>query len=88
MHGDMHIVLTVVMGLVVGALACLVTPGKRSVALTILFSIAGAFVAGLLGHTVGWLCAAAGWYGTNESAAVFASIVGAIAGVQGYRRLM
>ena len=49
---------TLVIGLVVGAIAKLLTPGKDpgGCIITILIGIAGAFVAGYLGRAVGWSC--------------------------------
>ena len=52
----MDILTTLVVGLVVGALAKLVMPGKDpgGFIITILLGIAGAFVAGWLGQALGW----------------------------------
>jgi len=47
---------TLVIGLVVGAIAKLLMPGRDpgGCFITILLGIAGAFVAGFLGRTIGW----------------------------------
>jgi uncharacterized membrane protein YeaQ/YmgE (transglycosylase-associated protein family) len=60
-------------GLVVGALAKLVMPGRDpgGIIVTILLGIAGA----LLG---GWIGRAAGWYGPTEGASYLMAIFGAI----------
>jgi uncharacterized membrane protein YeaQ/YmgE (transglycosylase-associated protein family) len=52
----MHILWMMLIGLVAGALAKLIVPGKdgHSIFLTMLLGIVGAFVAGWFGHAVGW----------------------------------
>ncbi|MBA3396867.1 MAG: GlsB/YeaQ/YmgE family stress response membrane protein [Deltaproteobacteria bacterium] len=69
----MSILLTIVIGAIVGALAKLVMPGKDpgGVIITILLGIAGSFVAGMLGHAVGW-------YEAGEGPGIIASILGAV----------
>jgi uncharacterized membrane protein YeaQ/YmgE (transglycosylase-associated protein family) len=76
----MNILWTLIVGLVVGALAKLVMPGRDpgGVIVTILIGIAGAVVAHFLGE-------AAGWYAPNEPAGFLASIVGAVVLLAGYR---
>jgi uncharacterized membrane protein YeaQ/YmgE (transglycosylase-associated protein family) len=76
----MNILWTLIVGLVVGALAKLVMPGRDpgGVIVTILLGIAGAVVAHFLGET-------AGWYAPNEPAGFLASIVGAVVVLAGYR---
>jgi uncharacterized membrane protein YeaQ/YmgE (transglycosylase-associated protein family) len=51
----MHILATLIIGLVVGALAKLFMPGKDpgGIIVTMLLGIAGSFVAGFLGRAVG-----------------------------------
>jgi len=63
----------IIFGLIVGALAKLVMPGRDpgGIIVTMLLGIAGA----LLG---GWIGRAAGWYGPNDSAGFLMSILGAI----------
>ena len=79
----MNILWTLIVGLVIGALAKLVMPGRDpgGVIITILIGIAGAFVAHFIGE-------AAGWYAPNEPAGFLASIVGAVALLAGYRLIV
>jgi uncharacterized membrane protein YeaQ/YmgE (transglycosylase-associated protein family) len=76
----MHIIWSLIIGLVVGALAKLVMPGKDpgGMIITILLGVAGAVVAHLIGR-------AAGWYGPDEPAGFVASILGAVVLLAGYR---
>jgi uncharacterized membrane protein YeaQ/YmgE (transglycosylase-associated protein family) len=69
----MSIILTLIVGLVVGALAKLVMPGKDpgGVIITMLLGVAGAFIAGFLGHSLGW-------YNVGEGPGIIASILGAV----------
>jgi uncharacterized membrane protein YeaQ/YmgE (transglycosylase-associated protein family) len=64
---------TIIIGLVIGAVAKLLTPGKDpgGCIVTILLGIAGAFVASYLGQVVGW-------YRPGEPAGFIASVVGAM----------
>ena len=68
-----EILWTLVIGLVVGAIAKLLTPGRDpgGCIITILIGIAGAFVAGYLGRAVGW-------YQPGETAGFIASVIGAM----------
>lgn len=78
----MHILVTIVVGLIVGALAKLVMPGRDpgGVIVTILLGVAGAFVAGMLGHNLGW-------YGAGEGPGIVASIIGAVVLLAIYRAI-
>ena len=69
----MHILITLIVGLVVGALAKLVMPGKDpgGFIITALLGVAGAFIAGALGHSLGW-------YAIGEGPGLIASILGAV----------
>ena len=69
----MSILLTIVIGAIVGALAKFVMPGKDpgGVIITILLGIAGSFVAGMLGHALGW-------YSAGDGPGIIASVIGAI----------
>lgn len=69
----MHILITLIVGLVVGALAKLVMPGKDpgGILITMLLGVAGSFVAGALGHSLGW-------YALGEGPGLLASILGAV----------
>ena len=64
---------TLVIGLVVGAIAKLLMPGKDpgGCIITILLGIAGAFVAGYLGRALGW-------YQLGQPAGFIASVIGAM----------
>ena len=76
----MHIIITLVVGLIVGALAKLVMPGRDpgGAIVTMLLGVAGAFVAGMLGHALGW-------YAVGEGPGIIASVIGAILLLAGYR---
>ena len=69
----MQILITIFMGLIVGVIAKLLTPGRDpgGFIVTILLGIAGAAVAG-------WIGRALGWYGPGDAAGFIASVVGAI----------
>ena len=72
---------TLLIGLIIGALAKLIMPGKDpgGFIITILLGIAGAFLAGFIGRTVGW-------YRPEEGAGLVASVLGAILLLFLYRR--
>lgn len=67
----MHIIITILVGLVVGAIAKLIMPGRDpgGVVVTILLGVAGAFVAGMLGQSLGW-------YAAGEAPGIIASVIG------------
>ena len=67
------IIWTLVIGLVVGAIAKLLMPGKDpgGCIITILLGIAGAFVASYLGQALGW-------YQPGQPAGFIGSVVGAM----------
>ena len=69
----MSILLTIIIGAIVGALAKFVMPGKDpgGIIITILLGIAGSFVAGMLGQALGW-------YGAGDGPGIIASIIGAV----------
>jgi uncharacterized membrane protein YeaQ/YmgE (transglycosylase-associated protein family) len=60
-------------GLVAGALAKLIMPGKDpgGIIITMLLGIAGSLVAGFLGRALGW-------YTTGQGAGLIMSVIGAI----------
>ena len=64
---------TLIIGLIIGAVAKLLTPGRDpgGCLITILLGIAGALVAGYLGRAVGW-------YEPGEPAGFIASVIGAM----------
>jgi uncharacterized membrane protein YeaQ/YmgE (transglycosylase-associated protein family) len=79
----MEILWMAIIGLIVGALAKLVMPGKDpgGIIVTMLIGVAGALLAGFLGR-------AAGWYTEGEPAGFIASILGAIALLAIYRAVI
>jgi uncharacterized membrane protein YeaQ/YmgE (transglycosylase-associated protein family) len=70
----MGLIVTLIVGLIVGALAKLIMPGKDpgGVIITILLGIAGAFVAGFLGRALGW------YDNPGSGPGIIASIIGAM----------
>jgi uncharacterized membrane protein YeaQ/YmgE (transglycosylase-associated protein family) len=66
----MFILWMLIVGLVVGALAKLLMPGRDpgGIFITMLIGVAGALIAGFLGRSLGW-------YHENESAGLIASIL-------------
>lgn len=73
---------TLLIGLVIGAVAKLLMPGKDpgGCIITMLIGIAGAFVAGYLGRVLGW-------YQPGEPAGFIASVVGAMLLLLVYRMI-
>jgi uncharacterized membrane protein YeaQ/YmgE (transglycosylase-associated protein family) len=69
----MHFLWMLFIGLIIGAVAKLIMPGRDpgGIIVTMLLGIAGAVIAGFLGR-------AAGWYQEGEPAGFIASVVGAI----------
>ncbi len=63
-----------IVGLIAGALAKLVMPGRQGggIILTMLLGIVGAFVAGTLGRAAGW------YHSPNDGPGIIASTVGAL----------
>lgn len=78
----MTIIWTLIIGLIVGALAKLVMPGKDpgGLIITIVIGIVGSVIAHFIGS-------AAGWYTQNEPAGLIASVLGAIVLLAGYRMI-
>jgi len=80
----MHILWVIIIGFVAGIIARMLAPGPNNPAgfiLTTLLGIAGAFVATLIGHTIGW-------YGPNEGAGLIGAVVGAIVVLFVWHRLV
>ena len=79
----MHILVTLIIGLIVGALAKLIMPGKDpgGVIITILLGIAGSFIAGFLGHALGW-------YKVGDGPGIIASIIGSVILLAIYRAVI
>jgi uncharacterized membrane protein YeaQ/YmgE (transglycosylase-associated protein family) len=69
----MHILWMLVIGLLVGAVAKLIMPGKDpgGVIVTMLLGIAGSFIAGFIGRSVGH-------YQPGQSPGIIASVLGAV----------
>jgi uncharacterized membrane protein YeaQ/YmgE (transglycosylase-associated protein family) len=68
-----HLIWILIIGLVVGALAKLIMPGRDpgGILVTMLLGVAGSLVGGFLGRVLGL-------YGTNEGAGFIISTLGAI----------
>lgn len=79
----MEILWMLIIGLVIGALAKLIMPGRDpgGIIVTTLIGVAGSLLAGFIGR-------AAGWYAHNEAAGFIASILGAIALLAIYRAVV
>jgi uncharacterized membrane protein YeaQ/YmgE (transglycosylase-associated protein family) len=62
-----------IIGLVIGALAKLIMPGKDpgGILITMALGVVGALLAGLIGRSLGW-------YQAGESAGFIASVIGAL----------
>jgi uncharacterized membrane protein YeaQ/YmgE (transglycosylase-associated protein family) len=69
----MHLLLFLVFGLIVGALARMVVPGKEpgGWVISMALGVAGALIAGVAGHALGF-------YQEGEPAGFFMSFVGAV----------
>jgi uncharacterized membrane protein YeaQ/YmgE (transglycosylase-associated protein family) len=69
----MGIIGTLFIGLIVGALARFLLPGEQKMGwiLTIVLGVAGSFLAGFVGQSLGW-------YQASQPAGFIASVVGAI----------
>jgi uncharacterized membrane protein YeaQ/YmgE (transglycosylase-associated protein family) len=78
----MTILWTLLIGLIVGAIAKFLMPGKDpgGFIITILLGIAGAFLAGFIGRALHW-------YAEGEPAGFITSIVGAMILLGAYRLL-
>jgi len=76
----MHMLYMLVIGLIIGALAKLVMPGRDpgGIIITILLGIAGSMLAGFIGRQMGW-------YTTTQAAGFIASILGAVLLLAAYR---
>jgi uncharacterized membrane protein YeaQ/YmgE (transglycosylase-associated protein family) len=76
----MSIIWTLIIGLIVGLVAKALMPGKDpgGFIITALIGIAGAFLAHLIGRSMGW-------YADGQPAGFIASVVGAIALLAIYR---
>jgi uncharacterized membrane protein YeaQ/YmgE (transglycosylase-associated protein family) len=72
---------TLIIGLVVGAIAKLIMPGRDpgGIIVTMLIGVAGALLAGFLGRALGW------YSNPGEGPGIIASIIGAIVLLALYR---
>jgi uncharacterized membrane protein YeaQ/YmgE (transglycosylase-associated protein family) len=70
----MSIIWTLIVGLVVGALAKLIMPGRDpgGIIVTMLLGIAGSLIASFLGHALGW------YRSPNSGPGIVASVIGAM----------
>ena len=73
----------IVFGLIVGAIAKLLMPGRDpgGFIVTMLIGIAGALIGGFLGRSMGW-------YGPNDSAGFLMSLLGAVVLLALYRMVI
>ena len=73
----------IVFGLIVGAIAKLLMPGRDpgGIIVTMLLGIAGAVIGGFIGRALGW-------YGPNDGAGFFMSLLGAILLLWLYRMMV
>ena len=69
----MHLLWTLIIGLVIGAVAKLLMPGKDpgGIIITMLLGVAGSLVATYLGQAIGW-------YPPGSPAGFIASVIGAM----------
>ena len=70
----MGVLWTLIIGLVVGAIAKLIMPGRDpgGIIVTMLIGVAGALLAGFLGRALGW------YSNPGEGPGIIASIIGAL----------
>ena len=75
---------TLIIGLVVGAIAKLLMPGRDpgGVIVTMLIGVAGALLAGFLGRALGW------YNNPSEGPGIIASIIGSIVILAIYRLIV
>ncbi len=80
----MGILWTLIIGLVVGAIAKLLMPGKDpgGFIITMVIGVAGALLAGFLGRAMGW------YANPGEGPGIIASIIGAMLLLLVYRMLI
>ena len=80
----MHILWALIIGLVVGAIAKLLMPGRDpgGIIITMLLGVAGSIVAGFLGRAVGW------YHNPSSGPGIIASIVGAMVLLLIYRLIV
>lgn len=76
----MHILWMLIVGLVIGAIAKALMPGRDpgGIVITMGIGVVGSLLAGFLGRSLGW-------YGENEGAGIIASVLGSVILLAGYR---
>ena len=69
----LHIIWELIIGLIVGAIAKFITPGKEpgGIWITMLIGVVGSFIATWLGQLIGW-------YKEGQSAGFIMSVLGAV----------
>jgi uncharacterized membrane protein YeaQ/YmgE (transglycosylase-associated protein family) len=79
----MSIIWTLIIGLVAGALAKLLMPGRQAggMVVTMLLGVSGAIVAGFMGQAMGW------YTNPGEGPGIIASTLGALAVLVAYALL-
>ena len=79
----MSIIITLIVGLVVGAIAKLLMPGKDpgGLLVTMLLGVAGSFIAGFIGHSLGW-------YKVGEGPGIIVSVLGSVILLAIYRAVV
>ena len=80
----MGLIVSLIVGLFVGAIAKLLMPGRDpgGILITSLLGIAGSMLATAIGRAAGWYSAA------NDGAGLIASIIGALLVLAGYRMII
>ena len=80
----MHILWSLIIGLIVGALAKLLMPGKDpgGIVITMLLGIAGSLVANFVGRAFGW------YHAGTSGPGIIASIIGAMVLLGIYRAVI
>lgn len=80
----MGLIVSLIVGLFVGAIARLLMPGRDpgGIFITALLGVAGSMLATAIGRAAGWYSAA------NDGAGLIASIIGALLVLAGYRMII
>jgi uncharacterized membrane protein YeaQ/YmgE (transglycosylase-associated protein family) len=80
----MHLLWSLLIGLVIGAIAKAIMPGKDpgGIFLTMLLGVAGSIVAGLLGSALGL------YHRGDAGPGIIASVIGAVILLAGYRAIV
>jgi uncharacterized membrane protein YeaQ/YmgE (transglycosylase-associated protein family) len=80
----MGLIGTIIVGLIVGAIARFVLPGEQKMGwiLTILLGIGGSLLAGFIGQALGWYTVGqpAGWIASVVGAVILLFVVGKVRG--------